>query len=546
MSSDNSYNYSTQNEPFTFMFDDARHAASLYAMEPPLEPDDLLLNVDQLVDSGIDALFYWAGLEGGTVLYDSKVAQRWGDNVTKWTHHVWYRASRNILDMIDRGYDPLELICQRCNDKGILLIASNWVNFDGGDRETSGGLGRRSDFVYDHPEFQVGNEDDTRARSSGMAPTWRFNFLHEAVRRERFLVFEEFLCKYQTDGIMLDMINFAPFSKFNEVDKLAPILTQWIRDLRKVASEAESQQNRHKRIYVTIPPTQKDWDMLGYEVSTWVSDKLVDGIICQPGLKFSPMDQHFDLSDASNVVNQTECKFFVAFRSLIGRGEQRSATPEMTWAAAANAYSQGADGFGIGDAAWIPNGWPWTKDEYTTLRILGHPDMLNTADKNYRISSLPDGASHPLPWAPGETDYLPKTLVEKKPISLSMRISDNLKHWHQLGRIESVILELRITAIEASLNDVRVEINDHTLPNSILKLSDMTYRLLDIRNPGPYGYIYEYTLTPEFFPDEGENTITVTLDKRDKNIEADFDLYDVDCKIKYNLHKHFRNKPINY
>ena len=68
MSSDNSYNYSTQNEPFTFMFDDARHAASLYAMEPPLEPDDLLLNVDQLVDSGIDALFYWAGLEGGTAV----------------------------------------------------------------------------------------------------------------------------------------------------------------------------------------------------------------------------------------------------------------------------------------------------------------------------------------------------------------------------------------------------------------------------------------------------------------------------------------------
>jgi hypothetical protein len=45
-------------EPKVFMFDDGRHGAGLYAFEPPLTADDIQLNVDQLVSSGVDAIVY--------------------------------------------------------------------------------------------------------------------------------------------------------------------------------------------------------------------------------------------------------------------------------------------------------------------------------------------------------------------------------------------------------------------------------------------------------------------------------------------------------
>ena len=106
-------------EPKVFFYDDGRHASALYQFAPPLSPDDLYLAVDQLVDSGVDTLIYSAGLEGGAVQYDSKVGQKWGDNVPMWAHPIFYRASRNLHQLIADGHDPLKLLCDRCHEKGL-------------------------------------------------------------------------------------------------------------------------------------------------------------------------------------------------------------------------------------------------------------------------------------------------------------------------------------------------------------------------------------------------------------------------------------------
>ena len=220
-------------EPRVFLFDDGRHAASLYQFEAPITPEDLNFNVDQLVDSGVDALVYFAGVEGGVVLYDSAVAQTWGDNVTRWTHPVWYRAGRNIQQLIRDGHDPLKLLCDRCNEKGIFFLASNWVNLSGGDRKTHGGLGRKCDFVYDNPQFQVGNEDDPRARR---VDPLRFSFLHEEVREYRFKMFSEMLSRYTTDGIELDLLNEIPLCKFSQVDVLGVVRSIGVPDRNKLVT----------------------------------------------------------------------------------------------------------------------------------------------------------------------------------------------------------------------------------------------------------------------------------------------------------------------
>ena len=103
----NSKDLIKQKEPRVAMFDDGRHAGGLYQMEPPLTPEDHAYNVSQLASSGVDTLVYFASVEGGSALYDSKAVQVWGDEVKKWTHYVWYRAGRILRQLIAVSYTHL-------------------------------------------------------------------------------------------------------------------------------------------------------------------------------------------------------------------------------------------------------------------------------------------------------------------------------------------------------------------------------------------------------------------------------------------------------
>ena len=534
-----------------FIFDDGRHLAGLYQFQPPLAPADVTLNVDQLVDSGVDTLIYIAGLVGGSVLYDSRVAQKIGDNVERWVHPVYYRTARNVQQLVADGHDPLKLLCDRAHEKGIWFLASAPSTVTGGIREPFVWEGGNSDFAFDHPEFQVGPDEDPRAEHTD--PT-RFNFLRAEVRENRFRLFEELLADYETDGVALNLFDLVPLCKFGEADQLAPVLTDWIARLRAVAAKAETVQGRRKRIYAQLPAHPDAWKMLGLDVPQWVANGLVDGLVCQPGLLQGPMDQDIDLSAVNELVSGTECRVLVGVSTSVGRQLSKAASPPMLWAAAANAYAQGADGFGFAGAGWLGRGWPWRGDEYGTLRPLAHPELLATADKLYRAHSAPSpppGLSRhpqegPTDWVPGVRPALPLTLAEGEPVEVRLQVSDDISHWHGQGNLESVRLRVRISGLEAELNEVRIELNGRALPDSVLRLNDLTYRYLESGVVSPYGFVYDYDLTPEHYPRPGRNLVTVTLVKRDPNIEPPFQVWDVDCVIRYRAHRSFEREPIDY
>jgi len=525
--------------PRIFFIDDGRHAAYLYQFEPPVTPDDVVFTVDQVAQSGFDTLLLSVALEGGAATYDSRVAPLWGDNVETWTHTVWYRAGRNLKQIIDDGYDPLQLVIDRCRLHGLWFFPGSWVNFDGGDRETAGGLGRKTDFVYDHPEFQVGEEDDPRA--DGVSPT-RFSFLHGQVREKRLALFEELLTRYETDGLDLDLADHVPMCRFDEVDELAPMLTDWLRRLREIADKAQTQQGRQKRILVRISGRAAAWKVLGYEVDVWASEGLVDGLICLPGLTHATVDTGLDLASAKKATAGTDCLVLSGFGQSLARQTDHQATAEMVWAAAANAHAQAADGFGLADACTFPDGWPWTPTQYDAWRRTGSPDLLATSDKHYRVQSR--GPRVPPVWLPGGDPPLPRALEEGEPVKFRLMVADDLDRWQQTGRVESVRLKVRITAIEASLNKVEVRLNDQVLGDDLLQLNDYTYRLTSRGPVNPYGFVYEFVLPPECFPRQGDNRVTVLLRQRDRKISLPFEVYDVDIEVRYRQHANYRRDPL--
>lgn len=543
-------------EPRVFFYDDGRHASGLYQFQPPLVPDDLNLAVNQLVDSGVNTLFYSAGLEGGAVQYDSRVAAKWGENVDEWLHPIFYRASRNLHQLIADGHDPMKFLAEQCHAKGLLFMPTCPVGIQGGDKETSLGYGRKSDFVYDNPHLYVGEDDDPRAVNLGrfLGPT-RMNFLQEEVRKERFLIFEELLSRYESDGVELDLSidnEFGPMCRFRAIDQYASALTEWIRQLREVARNAEAAQGRRKRIYVRVPAsTQARWKSIGYDVETWVFEKLIDGLVCITQNKRETrtdrlvcLDQDMDITDAVALTKGTECRVLVGLASSLGRQIEKIATPPMTWAAAAMAYDRGADGFGFASGMWAPHGWPWGAEEYSTLRLLGHPDLLATADKTYFVPSQSNGPGRRGALRDGR-DVLPIELAEGETITLPIRVVDDLEKWESLGRIESVQLWVRMTS-DASSDEFDVRFNGDRLPESIRRGSDMHFRVMEDFFISPYGSAYFYTLPPKFYPKLGQNAVTVKLLKRDPKLKSARQVYDVALSIQYMPHRNFPREPLPF
>ena len=481
------------------------------------------------------------------MLYDSKVAQLWGEEVKQWTHYVWYRAGRILRQLIDQGHDPLKILCDRCHETGILMIASAWVSLQGGNRTQHEGLGRWGAFAMDNPQFQVGNDPDPRAK--GILKT-RFNFLHEEVRKERFRLFEELLAQYETDGIELNLTTTMPFCQFGQASQLFPVMTQWIRDLREVADKAEQDQGRRKQIYARIPAHPDAWKMVGYDVPTWIEERLIDGFFCEGSYNEDEgLVQDVDCTTLVQLARDTRCRVNFACHNNLGRQFARHATAPMIWAAAANAYDQGVDGIAMADHLWTPHGWPWTADEYQTLRMLGDPKLLQAVDKYYMVRSTTKNIDS-MSWMPGRSDFLPKELVEGDSVEVSFRVADDVPHWRKLGRVKSVILRIRFASIIPEVDEIQVEFNHRPLPDSILQKVDMTYRLVGqvstSHSIGPYGYAYDYHLSPEHDLRHGRNFLKVTLLKKDPDIAANLSLLNVDCKIEYRLHRNFEQRPIEY
>jgi len=206
--------------------------------------------------------------------------------------------------MVADGHDPVRLLCDRAHQKGVWFLAGGWLTVTGGVREAFAREGGNSDFALDHPEFQVGQDQDLRA--SHVSPL-RFSFLRREVREEWLRLFEELLSRYETDGVALDLVEHAPLCRFDQVDILAPVLTQWMRELHGAAKVTEVAQGRRKRIYVHVPAHRETWKTVGLDVPGWVSEGLIDGVICHSGLPPRAIDQDVDLSWAKAATSGTGC-----------------------------------------------------------------------------------------------------------------------------------------------------------------------------------------------------------------------------------------------
>ncbi|HCL30601.1 MAG TPA: hypothetical protein DIC52_19500 [Candidatus Latescibacteria bacterium] len=517
-----------QPPPRLAFYHDGRHPL-IYMYEPPIQRQQYEQGVDELLGTPVDALMFCLG-DGRTVLHDTKVGELWGHNVERWPHLVFRRAHQNAQAMIDRGEDPLMVICERAQAKGLPIYPTLLVQQGSGVR---GEDCRGSDFRFDNKALEIGAKVGVDENWPGHAC---LDFLHEEVRSERFHLIEETLQRYPVDGFELQL-NYQPFYFHpDEVGDGREVMTAWVQRV----SEALRNSGRGRRLTVRVPVGVQGCYDIGLDVASWMRQGLVDIVIGQTFSGPELVDCNADYRELVATAKGTGTHVMATLQSLVDSDRLGQGTPEVIRACACNYWDQGVDGLYLGH--WFGN-WPYEAEFYEKLRELPHPEVMAAKDKYYYV---PTGTGrYPQPvLEPGARCPLPLAISDGESVSAPLVVSDDLAHWQEQGRVHEVILRLRLENVTES-DELRFRLNGTELPVAALRRINEMYRMNAPRFRTGSCYWFLFRLTPPFWPIMGENEIDVELVHREPEAVPGMRLRDVELEIRYLMGKAYHRSLVD-
>ena len=445
-------------------YTDGRHT-SVYLYEPPMGVKQYVEPVDELVDLGIDTITYAVG-DCSVLLYATEVGERWGHNVDLTDHDIWWRAAHNARLMIESGIDPLLLVCQHAQMRGFQFLPSMLLNMGHSPHGRVTNC-RVADFTTDHPEWQVGPEPDYPEAAHDIPN--RLSFAVPEVRDNRLAVINELVSKYPSDGIELNMQDYAPFIARREVAEHTETMTQWMREIRQACDDAAAAQGRTKRVVVRMAATMAGNKAMGMDLAAWMEEGIVDTVIAMQVVGGYENDTS-GLREVVGAASGTEVKVLAGMEAA----NQPEFSASVVRAAAANAYAAGARGTFFHTYYPMPKRYPYDDEATGRLRFMGHPDLLAQGDKTFRLGqAMSSGSAERC----GLKEQLP---VEVKPgdqaPEIALEVSDDITGRAQLGELWRC--ELRVLLQHLTYEDqVRLLWNGEEIAASDCRRADWTYQL---------------------------------------------------------------------
>ena len=262
--------------PRIFFENDSRHTL-IYMYEPPIQAEEEMSAVDEIVGTPVEALVFNLGY-GNAFLHGTDVADRWGpaaaateqfrpDGGARWNHMVFQRAYRNAAKLIAEGNDPLRLICDRAHEKGLLVYPSLQLPI---------ALHRDQDRV-----LTIGAAGAAPDEASGQA-----DYAQRAVRDQRLAIIAEAVANYPLDGFELNF-SFYGRSHFFHPDQVEigrGIMTDWLAAVRDVVKKGNPDRELAVRLGTSIDGALT----AGLDPAAWMQQGLVDVVTAE---NFAPMSQ---------------------------------------------------------------------------------------------------------------------------------------------------------------------------------------------------------------------------------------------------------------
>ena len=246
-----------------------------------------------------------------------------------------YRAGiSNMLAVHQQGIDYPARVIQRCRHHGI----SPWITL------------RMNDCHYNdipthpfHGSFWKDNPQLTRQGCSGYFASC-LDYANQEVRDYYMALVAETLDRYDIDGLELDFMREPFLFSAGKEAEGTPILTAWMREVRKKVGEAAARRGHPIRLGVRVPSRPEAALGLGLDAIGWAKEGLIDLLVVTPrwaALEFDmPIKQWRDLLGDSKVTLAGGLE--VLYRPY-PHGPASLVTPAMATGAAVSVLSQGAD-----------------------------------------------------------------------------------------------------------------------------------------------------------------------------------------------------------
>lgn len=219
------------------------------------------------------------------VFYDSidKYNEEY-ENGIKVNYKDWYSGIHYAL--VDYGINPFEIWFKRCREVGInpwLTMRMNDCHFP--DKKVSF---VRSDFFY-------------KAKEKGWLIGEDYGYFHYCYNYAVPEVYEimlkfikEQLLKYDVYGFEMDFMREIYCFPYREMPECYKIMNNFVRDVKKIIKEAEIKHGHEIKLAARVTRDIEQSKVFGFDVRTWVEEKLIDVLIPSPRFDSSDTDIPID------------------------------------------------------------------------------------------------------------------------------------------------------------------------------------------------------------------------------------------------------------
>ena len=255
----------------------------------------------------------------------------------------------NMLAVHNQGIDYPARIIQRCRHRGI----SPWITLRMNDCHYND--------VPDHPfhgSFWKKNPQLCRKNCPGYFATC-LDYAHQEVRDHYRALIAETLDRYDVDGLELDFMREPYLFSAEKEAEGAQILTGWMREIRKLASDAAVKRGHPVRIGVRVPSRPEVALGMGLDAITWATEGLINLLVVTP--RWATLEFNMPIRQWRRMLGTSKATLAggleIRYQPYPG-GPASIVTPELATGAAVSVLSRGADAvylfnyFQDGHPAW--------------------------------------------------------------------------------------------------------------------------------------------------------------------------------------------------
>ena len=517
----------------------------------PLTPERWVReSFHHLIGTQVDCLTYnlWSSDHAVAQLNSSEIPAEHLDRIEKsW---VW-RTRENVRKLIAAGANPPDMAVTygrklgipvipilRMNDEHDHIFPTDVTKFK---RENPhlllGYTGPAWEPYWSWGEAHKGHPDPYSIDSF----TWgMFDFAHKEVRDHKMAVIEEFITRWDHDGIDLDFERSPRFFREYSSPENAELMTDLVRQTRDLLDRAANQRGKPQYLIVRVQPKISVCNERCLDVQRWVNEGLVDVVIAgQGGINVSQ-----DLTEWQDLVTGSDCLIFTS--------NNHWKTTEETRGWAKLMYQRRTDGLvlfnynhllhGFDKNSPVPKrtlskfdtmGTVWLEDlhpeYYRVLNEIGDVETLRFKDCCYSIESAPrgkrtgwDGDNARLYWG---YDDIPLPIELQEGIhKISFGFADDLKRARELGMSPKVRLLMKI------FNYTEPDDFDVYINGALLSRADRASRAVFIMEDDTW---ITYPDVPGAVFELGENDLEIRVNKLNPEIILTPRLDNLEIRVEY-------------